>query len=80
MYKLQTSQCVGNLEKELAEYHFQLHTARLWMDPYGYIRNALGPEYAHLYHIEDFWENYQDDKEVHVKNYMRMTAYFVKRA
>lgn len=54
MYKLKTSQCAGNFEKALAEYHFCLHTTHPWMDPYGYIRKALGPGYAHLDHVEYF--------------------------
>lgn len=63
----------------MEEYHFFLHIAHSWMDPYGHVRKALELGYAHVHHVEDFWENYQDDKEVHARNYMQMIAYFVKR-
>lgn len=79
MYELHTSQCAQNSEKELTKYHVRLHTARPRMDPYGHIKKVLGPEYAHLHSIEDFWANCIDDKEVQMRHYMRMTAYFVKR-
>lgn len=79
MYKLQTSQCARNLEKELAKYHFQLHTPHPQMDPYGHVRKVLGPKYTHLHHVEDLWENFQNDKEVCIRHYMRMTTYFVRR-
>lgn len=79
MYELHTSQCSHNLEMELEEYHLRLHTARPRMDPYGHIKKVLGPEYAHLHSIEDFYANCKDDNELRMRHYMRMAAYFVKR-
>lgn len=49
------------------------------MDPHGHVRKALGPAYAYQYHIEDFWADCQDDKEVHTRHNMRMTVQFLRR-
>lgn len=49
------------------------------MDPHGHVRKALGPAYAHQYHIEGFWADCKDDKEVHARHYMCMTMQFLRR-
>lgn len=49
-----------------------------WMDLYKKLNKMVGKEYSHLHNVEDFWENYRDDKEVYMRHYMRMTIYFVK--
>lgn len=49
------------------------------MDPHGHVRKALGPTYAHKYHVEDFWADCKDDKEVRMRHYMRMTVQFLRR-
>lgn len=49
------------------------------MDPYGHIRKELGSGFAHLHHIEDFWADCQDDKEVHARHYMRMITYLIRK-
>lgn len=79
MYKLQTSQCTGNFEKELKDYHFHLHIACPKMDLYGHVRKALGLGFAHLHHIENFWGDCQDYREVRARHYMWMTANFVRK-
>lgn len=54
----------------------ELYTPRIRMDPYGKLKKMVGKEYSHLHNVEDFWVNYKDDKEVHMRHYMYMTAYF----
>lgn len=49
------------------------------MDPHGHFRKALGPAYAHQYHIEDFWADCQDDKEMRARHYMRVMVLFLRR-
>lgn len=77
MYAIPTSQCVKYSTKELNEYNLELHTTRPQMDPYGIFINMVGKEYANLHDVKDFRENCRDEKEVCMRYYMCMTAYFV---
>lgn len=79
LYRLQTSQCTGNSEKELKEYNFDWYTARPRMDPHGHVRKALGLAYAHRYHVKDFWADCKGDKEVRMRHYMHMIMQFLRR-
>lgn len=78
MYALIATQYAKYLGKEIIEYNLGLHTAQPRMDPYGKLKKFVGREYAHLHHIEIFWANCQDDKEVCMRHYMHMTIYFFK--
>lgn len=79
MYAIPASQCAEYSKKEINEYNLELHTARSQMDLYGKLKKMVGKEYSHLHNVEDLWENCRDDKEVHMRYYMRMMAYFFKK-
>lgn len=57
----------------------RVHTTKISMDPYGHLKKSLGSKYAHLHNVEKFWENFQDDNEVRMRQYMRIQTYFLKR-
>lgn len=74
MYVVLAAQSTEYSKKEIVEYNLDLHTARPRMDPYGKLKKMVERQYAHLPHIEHLWANCQDDKEVRMRAYMRMTT------
>lgn len=63
MYACPTAPYVEYLEKELVEYNFDLHR-NIGVDPQGKLKKWIGREYTHRPHIEEFWVNCDDDKEL----------------
>lgn len=59
------------------EYNLDLHIAWARMDLYGKLKKLVGNQYAHRPHIKNYWVNFQDEKEVRMRHYMRMMTQFV---
>lgn len=78
MYAFPPDECEEYSEKKLVEYNLNLHTDRGRIDPKGELKKWIGREYSHQPHIEEFWVNCKDDKEVQMHHYMRMTLTFMK--
>jgi len=43
-------------------------------DPFHIIQNTIDPKFKHQIHNEDFWSDYENDKEVRKRAHKRLTV------
>lgn len=55
------------------------YTHRDNFDPYDNIKNAVKKKYKHIWQLEDFWMNVQDDFEVKKKMHSKLPLDFIRK-
>lgn len=72
-------QAAASVEKELSLYLFTSFASRDKFDPYGYVEETVGKKYKHVFQVEDFWMNAQDDMEIKKKMDSRLPLDLIRK-